>query len=83
MDMGLKMNTNDVETGTVKFMDLEGGFFGIITDEGKHYDPINLESDYQIDDLRVRFKAKIRDDLGSFHMWGTIIEIIWIEKIVY
>ncbi|MFX1535864.1 MAG: hypothetical protein ACFFDI_16740 [Promethearchaeota archaeon] len=77
------MNTNDVETGTVKFMDLEGGFFGIITDEGKHYDPINLESDYQIDDLRVRFKAKIRDDLGSFHMWGTIIEIIWIEKIVY
>ncbi|MFX0062222.1 MAG: hypothetical protein ACFFC7_08530 [Candidatus Hermodarchaeota archaeon] len=79
--MALKINTNDFETGTVRFMDFEGGFFGIITDEGKHYDPINLESDYQIDGLRIHFKAKIRDDLGSFHMWGTIIEITWIEKI--
>jgi len=68
-------------TGTIKFIYLEGGFYGIIGDNGDHYDPINLNQEFQVDGLRVRFEAKIRDDLASFHMWGTIIEIIKIEKL--
>lgn len=34
------------ETGTVKYIDLEGGFFGIIGDSGKNYDPINLSEEF-------------------------------------
>lgn len=67
------------ETGTVAFLNFEGGFFGIIGDNGKHYDPINWNSEFKIDGLRVHFTAKIRPDLLSFHMWGTIVEILTIQ----
>lgn len=68
-------------TGTVKFVELEGGFYGIVGDDGKKYDPINLEQTYQEDGLRVRFQAKIRQDISSIHMWGTIIELTKIETL--
>lgn len=68
-------------TGTVKFLDFEGGFYGIIGDNGKNYDPINLGKEFQVDGLRVRFDAKKSENVASFHMWGTIIEIINIERI--
>lgn len=67
------------ETGTVVFLSFEGGFYGIIGGSGKHYDPINLNSEFMIDGLRVYFTAKICPDFGSFHMWGTIVEILTIQ----
>ncbi len=68
-------------TGTVRFIPIEGGFYGIVGNDGEHYDPINLGKEFQVDGLRVRFEAKKRDDQASFHMWGTLIEIINIERI--
>ncbi|MDI6889237.1 MAG: hypothetical protein QMC78_06105 [Methanocellales archaeon] len=59
---------------------LEGGFYGIISDDGEHYDPLNLGPEFQEDGLRVWFKAKISENQTSVHMWGTIVEIISIEK---
>ena len=68
-------------TGTIVYLNFEGGFYGIIADNGEHYDPINLPSEFKKDGLRVRFKGRIRDDLKSFHMWGDIIELIEIKKL--
>jgi hypothetical protein len=68
-------------TGTVKRIELEGGFYGIVSDDNKNYDPINLSQSFQTDGSRVRFKAKIREDLASTHMWGTMIEITEIERL--
>jgi inhibitor of cysteine peptidase len=68
-------------TGTIVYLDLEGGFYGIIGDDDNHYDPTNLPTDFEIDGLRVAFSALRRDDLGSFHMWGIIIQIINIQLI--
>lgn len=67
-------------TGTVRFVDLEGGFYGIVADDGNHYDPINLDKKFQVEGMRVRFEAKTRKDVATYHMWGTPIEIIKIEK---
>lgn len=67
-------------TGTIIHLGLEGGFYGIITSTD-HFDPINLPSKFTKDSLRVKFKAKIRKDLVSTHMWGILIELISIEKI--
>ncbi len=67
--------------GTVVYLDFEGGFYGIIGDDGGHYDPINLPFSYKIDGLRVIFQAKTRDDLVSYHMWGAIVELIFIAKL--
>jgi hypothetical protein len=67
--------------GTVIFVGIEGGFYGITTGKDGHWDPINLPSGFEQDGLKVKFRAKLRNDLLSFHMWGRIIELISIEKI--
>lgn len=68
-------------TGTLRYVSLEGGFYGIVADDSAHYEPINLAEEFQVDGLRVRFEAKPRDDLGSFRMWGRIIELVRIERL--
>ena len=67
--------------GTVVFVKLEGGFYGIIGDNGEHYDPVNLPKEFQQDSLRVYFKADYAKSLVSFHMWGKLIEIKDIRKL--
>ena len=66
--------------GTVRYIDLEGGFWGIVSDDGKHYDPSNLAQEYQQEGLRVAVEAVVLNRVG-IHMWGTIIEIKAITKI--
>ena len=68
-------------TGVIKYVDLEGGFYGIVAGDGENYEPINLAAEFQVDDLRVSFEAKIREDMVSTHMWGTLVEIVKIEKL--
>jgi inhibitor of cysteine peptidase len=62
-------------TGTVVFVKLEGGFFGIITDNGNRYVPINLRKEFQKDGLKIKFEAQLRPELSGIHMWGKYIEI--------
>ena len=68
-------------TGTIQYNDFEGGFYGIVGDDGEHYDPINLPSEFEEDGLQVEFTLKILENMSSFHMWGTVVEIIKIEKL--
>ena len=74
----LKVNKVIIFRGTVQYMDLEGGFYAIIDDNGNGYDPMNLPEQYQVNNSRVFVIARISDNQGSFHMFGTIIEIIFI-----
>jgi hypothetical protein len=68
-------------TGTIKFLYFEGGFYGIVGDDGKHYDPGSLDQEFQIDGLRVKFEAEPLNDMATIHMWGTPVSIIRIEKL--
>ena len=70
-----------ITSGIIKYITLEGGFYGIIGDDGVNYDPINLPDNFRIDGLKVVLTAIRREDLCSFHMWGIIIEIISIQLI--
>ena len=67
-------------TGTIIFLDFEGGFWGIVGDDGKHYDPVDL-GQFQVDGLRVWFEAEVLHDVISFHMWGEMASIIHIENL--
>lgn len=67
-------------TGTVHWYSLEGGFFAIRGDDDRTYDPMNLPEEFREDGVRVRFRAKIRNDMGSFHMVGEIVEILDISR---
>ncbi len=62
-------------TGTVTWVPLEGGFYGIISDDGTQYDPLNLPKEYAQDGFRIGFTAIEEQNMASIHMWGTIITI--------
>jgi hypothetical protein len=67
--------------GTVVYIRIEGGFYGIVAGSDGRWDPINLPSGYMQDGLKVRFEAKLRKDLSGTHMWGTMVEILSISRI--
>jgi heat shock protein HslJ len=69
-------------TGTIQYIDLEGGFYGIIGDDQEHYDPINLPEVYKQDNLRVEFKARVSPSQYSIHQWGKLIYILEIKQLV-
>ena len=67
-------------TGTITYMSLEGGFYGIITDKGDHYLPENLSSDFQKDSVRVYFEGIITDR-PTTQQWGHTITLSRIDRI--
>jgi hypothetical protein len=68
-------------TGTVRFMDLEGGFYGIITDDGARLDPMDLPAQFRQDGLRVRARVEPVPDAVTFRMWGTVVRVLSIERL--
>ena len=68
-------------TGTISHIDLEGGFYGLIADDGQRYLPKDLAREFRVDGLRVRFQVKILTGVASIYMWGTPVEVLSIEKL--
>jgi len=65
-------------TGTVQYIDLEGGFFGIVADDGTHYYPLNLPAEFAQQGARVTFTAQ-QEDLATTAMWGIPVTILSME----
>ncbi|MCU0631887.1 MAG: META domain-containing protein [Methanolinea sp.] len=63
-------------TGTVVYMDLEGGFYGIIADDGTHYLPDTLPPSCRVDGIRVKFTGMEKTHGASIYMWGTSLRIL-------
>jgi hypothetical protein len=68
-------------TGTVRHIDVEGGFYGIVADDGRKLDPVNLPEDFQKDGVRVQVRVEELHDRVSTHMWGTIVRIVEIKRL--
>ena len=67
-------------TGVVQHQDIEGGFFGLVADDGAKYDPGTLPAEFQKDGLRVRFTAR-KTSAMTTRMWGTTVEVEKIEAV--
>ena len=67
--------------GTVHYLDFEGGFYGIVADDGSRYDPGRLEEEFQEDGLRVRFEIKILTGVMSTRMWGSPVELVALARL--
>jgi len=67
--------------GTVVYVSIEGGFYGIVAGKDGRWDPINLPSAYMQDGLKVKFQGTLRKDLSNTHMWGTMVELTSISKL--
>lgn len=65
--------------GTVRRVELEGGFFAIAGNDGVSYDPTNLPAQFRKDGLAVEADARRRDDVAGIHMAGPIVELLRIR----
>jgi hypothetical protein len=66
--------------GVVRYYELEGGFYGIRSEEGETYNPINLPAGFRQDGLPVWARVRLRNDLMGIHQAGPLVEIIEIRK---
>lgn len=73
-------DTSAWQNGTVKYIDLEGGFYGIIDSQGQKYNAANLPDAFKEDGLAVRFKTEELKGMISYRMWGKLVKITDIEK---
>ena len=63
-------------TGTLRWMDLEGGFWGIEGDDGRKFTLTgDVCDDLAQDGLRVHFEGRTRPDMGGIHMWGEYLDL--------
>jgi hypothetical protein len=68
-------------TGMVQHVEVEGGFYGILVDDGTKLDPVNLPEDFRQDGVRVRVRVIEVRDAVSTHMWGKVVRILEIERL--
>jgi len=67
-------------TGTVVYNDLEGGFYGIVTDDGTRYLPLNLPDTFAEDNLTVTFTGIPREEVSTIQQWGIPLELTEISS---
>jgi hypothetical protein len=66
---------------TIRYITVEGGFFGLRGDDGVTYDPTRLDPAFAHDGLRVRARLQVRDDLYGTHMVGPIVDVLEISTL--
>ncbi|NBC19351.1 MAG: hypothetical protein GVY18_18755 [Bacteroidetes bacterium] len=83
LDSEAPSNLDDIMSGvgTVRYIDLEGGFYGIEAEDGAKYLPQNLAEDYQQDGMRVRFRVQILEDVMTTQMWGQPVRVLNILEV--
>lgn len=63
-------------SGKVVYQNFSGGFWGIVSDSGKEYRPVNFPSQLKIKGARVDIVIKKMKDEVSMFMWGEPVKII-------
>lgn len=66
--------------GIVVRVELEGGFYGIVSETGERYDPMNLPEEFREDSLQVFFEGIPKEDVVTFRQWGTPLELSTIRR---
>lgn len=65
----------------VERFDFEGGFYGIVTDKGDKWLPLNLETKYQQHGAIIMVSGKPIKDMITTKQWGTPFKITKIELV--
>ncbi len=61
--------------GTVVFREKNGGFFGILADNGGQSEPVNLDPAFHTEGLRVRITGRLDTSHLGKHQWGNPIDL--------
>ena len=66
-------------TGTVRFLDIEGGCWALDIDD-RRLEPINLDDGYKVDGLPVTATVRAENDKTTICTIGEMVSIIDIQK---
>ncbi|MCX6690990.1 MAG: hypothetical protein NTW33_02785 [Methanoregula sp.] len=72
--------TNVVQNGTIMWIEMEGGFYGIIGDNGIDYLPLNLNSKFMVTNTRIRFEGTVVDT-PTIYMWGLPVNLTRVVRV--
>ena len=61
--------------GKVTYEDLEGGFWGIIDENGSKWIPVPMPEQLKQEGANVQLTAIVLEDYQTVYMWGTPIVI--------
>lgn len=67
--------------GTILYQQLEGGFFGFISDSGDKYLPIGLATQFKQNGLKVKLVATKIEDIVTTQQFGQSIKVIQVTVI--
>lgn len=65
----------------VKYLNLEGGFYGLITHSGNKYLPMNLDKSFQQDGAIVNIQGNVEHNVMTIQQWGKPYKISNIKLI--
>ena len=71
-----RSNTSDeiYFVANIKWIPLEGGFYGLEADDGRRFLPLKLPDEFKKQGLKVGVKGKIKK-VYTIYMWGKPFEI--------
>ena len=67
---------------TVRFLDFEGGFYGLMTEGGERLLPKGLPKKYKIDGTILKVKGYFNEDMVTIHQWGTVFVLDQVELVL-
>jgi hypothetical protein len=67
-------------TGTVRYLDVEGGLYVIADANRTRFSPTNLPQEFRTDGLPIEADARQRTDLVSVGMAGPLVELLRIRR---
>lgn len=56
--------------GTIQYIGLEGGFYGIITEKGEKLLPMNLDKEYRKHGTIIHFSGNFEEGMITIQQWG-------------
>lgn len=71
VDSKMKEALKNWQIGTVQFINIEGGFYGIITKDGKKLLPMNLDKNFRQHGAVVKITGKPEKGIVTIQQWGT------------
>ncbi len=74
-------NRDEWIVATVRFINLEGGFFGLICTDHTRLLPLNLDSTCALDGAKIKIQGHKCPETLTIQQWGTPFTITQIELI--
>lgn len=80
MDVSQTMTAKEYQqqgwkTGKVHYLNFEGGFYGIVTDQNEKLLPMNLPKAYRIEGTVLALKGEFMTDMLTTQQWGKLFKI--------